>query len=269
MRGSGDRRAFLTLAGAGALVAACRDSSRQVTLTSATDGLAPGPAGQRQKSDGDRGNEDGRRRRENDNDEKPEEVTATEDLMREHGVIRRVLVVYRESAARLRVKNEPVNAEALRTAARLMRSFCEDYHEKELEEGYLFPVLTKASGALAGTVSMLAAQHQRGREITDYVLSMTEKPIDPRRADALARTLEGLVRMYEEHTAIEDTVVFPAWKKVLSPKALSEVAERFEDIEHRTFGKDGFEDAAMRIAGVEKALGIDLSAMTPPPPPKG
>ena len=35
------------------------------------------------------------------------EVTATEDLMREHGVIRRAIVVYREAAMRIRTIRLP------------------------------------------------------------------------------------------------------------------------------------------------------------------
>jgi hypothetical protein len=73
--------------------------------------------------------------------------------------------------------------------------------------------------------------------------------------------------MYEAHAAIEDTIVFPAWKKVLSPRELDQMGDRFEDIEHRTFGKDGFDDAVGEVAAIEKRLGSDLAAMTAPPPP--
>jgi hypothetical protein len=74
--------------------------------------------------------------------------------------------------------------------------------------------------------------------------------------------------MYEEHAAIEDTVVFPAWKAVLSPKELDAMGDRFEEIEHEAFGKDGFEDAVAQVAAIEKSLGIDLGNLTAPPPPE-
>jgi hemerythrin-like domain-containing protein len=72
--------------------------------------------------------------------------------MREHGVIRRVLVVYREASARLRSKPASVPPDALQKAAKLMRSFGEDYHEKQLEEAHIFPALTKA-GPLVSMVN--------------------------------------------------------------------------------------------------------------------
>jgi hemerythrin-like domain-containing protein len=195
-----------------------------------------------------------------------EEVSATEDLMREHGVIRRVLVVYREAATRLRGNPAAVPPDALQKAATLMRSFGEDYHEKQLEEANIFPALLKVSGPLVGPVNALIAQHQRGREITEYVLARTQKAIAAQDAEPLARVLESFARMYELHAAIEDTVIFPAWKKVLTPKELDAMGDRFEEIEHETFGKDGFEDAVGRIAAIESGLGVDLAALTAPPP---
>ena len=72
--------------------------------------------------------------------------------------------------------------------------------------------------------------------------------------------------MYEEHAAIEDTVIFPTWKSRLSAHELDEMGERFEDIEHRTFGHDGFDDAVLQISAIEKELGIELAGFLPPPP---
>lgn len=116
---------------------------------------------------------------------------------------------------------------------------------------------------------MLVAQHQRGREITEYLLAVSRTAIGVADAEPLARTLEAFARMYEERAAREDTVVFPAWKKLLSPKQLEEMGERFEEIEHKTFGKGGFDDAVEQIAAIEKMLGIDLASFTAAPPPKG
>src|SRR5256885_1922640 len=81
------------------------------------------------------------------NEKKAEDVSAVEDLMREHGVIRRVLVVYRESAIRLRGKASSVPPDALQKAAKLIRVFGEDYHETKLEEAHLFPAVKKGGTA--------------------------------------------------------------------------------------------------------------------------
>ena len=230
------RRAFFSLAGTAALVACT------------PNGGARSPSKEEAADDG--------------------EVTATEDLMREHGVIRRVLVVYRECASRLRAAPSPQLAPALQRAATLMRRFAEDYHEKLLEEAHVFPALAaRTNDALSANVATLTAQHRRGREITEFVSAVTKNAIETKNAEPLARTLEAFARMYEEHAAIEDTIVFPAWKKTLSKKQLDEIGDLFEDIEKKTFGHDGFEDAVREIAEIETSLGIDAAAMTAPPPP--
>jgi len=198
------------------------------------------------------------------------EVTATEDLMREHGVIRRALLVYSQLADKLRKSPGSVDAAALHRVGQLFRTFGEDYHERLLEEQHIFPVVRKMKGEAAKYPDILVQQHQRGREITDYLLSVTsQSKISVQHGEPLAQTLEGLVRMYENHAAREDTIVFPAWKTNFSNKQLDELSDQFEDIEHKMFGKDGFEDAEKVISGVEGAFGFaDIAQFTPPPPPK-
>jgi hemerythrin-like domain-containing protein len=202
--------------------------------------------------------------------EKEPEVTATEDLMREHGVIRRALLVYGEMAPKLRQNAASVDAGALRQTAQLFRTFGEDYHERMLEEEHIFPLIGKQGPRLQTYADVLTAQHQRGREVTDYILAVTASgKISSAHAEPLAKVFEGFVRMYENHAAREDTVVFPAWKKNYTDKQLDEISDQFEDIEQKMFGKDGFEDAEKKISQIEEALGFsDLAQFTPPAPPQ-
>jgi hemerythrin-like domain-containing protein len=198
------------------------------------------------------------------------EVGAVEDLMREHGVLRRALLVYRECAAKLRADPGSVDPRALLDTARLFRTFGEDYHERKLEEAYIFPAVKKAGGPAAAYVDVLIAQHNRGREITDYIFAVAGKgAISASDAEALARVFDGLDLMYENHAAREDTIVFPAWKDALSERQLDEMGDKFEDIERAQFGKDGYEDAVAQIGRIEQALGLtDLAQFTAPTPPK-
>jgi len=241
-----NRRSFLTLAGASAALVAClpKASGAVASRTPSAEGASCPPA------TGD-----------------VDDVSAVEDLMREHGVIRRLLVVYREAANRLRVDRGSVPPSALHGAASLMQNFGEDYHERALEEAHIFPAVRKAGGPASGLIDTLAAQHQRGREITSYVLSVSSRGISAGTAEPLAHALEGFARMYEEHAAQEDTVVFQAWKKSQSMPQLLAAGELFEEIEHKTFGKDGFDDARDKIAFIEQELGMTLAGTLAPPPP--
>ncbi len=255
MNDEASRRAFLAIAGTGALFAACRRRER----------VSPDPVGADTLPSADASGEPGQADAGTESDEK--ETTATEDLMREHGVIRRVLVVYREAALRLRSKVTSVPADALQKAAKLMSDFGEAYHERQLEEAHVFPAVTRTGGAAASEVGTLLLQHERGREITAFVLAVTKRGIGAVTAEPLARSLEAFARMYEEHAAREDTIVFPAWKDALSVKQLDEMGDLFEEIERKTFGADGFDDAVEQIAAIERAIGLDPAALIAPRPP--
>jgi hemerythrin-like domain-containing protein len=190
-------------------------------------------------------------------------VTPPEDLMREHGVLKRILLIYREGIRRLQAGNE-LPAQPINAGAAIIRSFIEDYHE-QLEEKYVFPKLERA-GKLTDITAVLRTQHQRGRVITDRVLAATVGAPAPDQAgrDALMRDLSAFIRMYEPHEAREDTVVFPTLRDIVLAKEFRDMAEMFEDEEHRRFGQAGFEGVVGKVADIEKSLGIyDLSQFTP------
>jgi hemerythrin-like domain-containing protein len=190
-------------------------------------------------------------------------VTPPEDLMREHGVLKRILLIYREGIRRLQA-DEQDPSHALNASAGIIRSFIEDYHE-HLEEQYVFPKLEQA-GRLADITSVLRTQHQRGRVLTDRMLSATAgaAALDPPAREALMKDMSAFVRMYEPHEAREDTVVFPALRDVMAPTDFRDLAERFEDEEHQRFGQAGFQGVVDRVADIERSLDIyDLSKFTP------
>lgn len=196
-----------------------------------------------------------------------EDVSATEDLMREHGVLRRTLNVYAEIAGRLRTSPETIDAHTLADAATLFREFGEDYHERTLEEQFIFPEVRQIGGPNEKLVEVLLIQHQRGREITDYLQQIGRSGTIGRNGESVAAALAAMARMYNAHSAWEDTVVFQVWKKRQSRQRLHELAEKFEEIEHEQFGKDGFDDAVGRIARIEELFGLaDLGHYTAPAP---
>jgi hemerythrin-like domain-containing protein len=199
--------------------------------------------------------------------EKKEEETEIpvgppEDLMREHGVLKRVLLIYGEALRRLDAK-EDLPPDALADAADIIRSFVEDYHEK-LEENFLFPRFEKAN-LLVDLVKLLRIQHEAGRRVTDVTLRFANRGSlknDSERA-RLITSMRQFIRMYNPHEAREDTVLFPAFRKIVSPHEFDSLGEDFEKKENELFGEDGFEKVVDKVAGIEKRFGIyDLAQFT-------
>jgi hemerythrin-like domain-containing protein len=190
-------------------------------------------------------------------------VTPTEDLMREHGILRRLLLIYEDIGQRLDGGKEFPLA-ALSGAIDLMRRFIEDYHEKD-EEDFIFPRFEKA-GKLVDLVKVLYAQHQAGRKVTAQLQGLATPAIlkQPKERQKLIKYLEAFIRMYRPHAAWEDTVLYPAFRSVITPQEFDALGDQFEDKEQKLFGKDGYEKIAAEVAGLEKQLGLyDLSQFTP------
>jgi hemerythrin-like domain-containing protein len=195
-------------------------------------------------------------------DDEDKKVSPPEDLMQEHGLLNRVLLIYDTCRRHLEAKeNFPI--EALSNAANIVRIFVENYHEKQ-EENYLFPRFRKANKQ-TDLVAILLKQHNAGRALTDQIMQLTKSPA---RSDTethkLVQALTSFNTMYRPHEAREDTVLFPAFRKIVSQHEYDALGEEFENNEHKLFGKDGFEHMVDRVAGIEKSLGIyDLAQFTP------
>jgi hemerythrin-like domain-containing protein len=205
----------------------------------------------------------GRTRGDEKKDQPEEEVGAAEDLMREHGVLNRILLIYEDGLRRLRAKDD-VPPEVFHKPATLVRKFVEDYHEK-LEENFIFPEFEKRQ-KLADLVKVLREQHDAGRRVTDVVLrnAVGDRFAKPDARAEVVRACEAFVRMYRPHEAREDTVLFPALHKLVPAKQLKDLGERFEKEEDRLFGDEGFEKTVDQVAAIEKQLGIyDLAQFTP------
>jgi hemerythrin-like domain-containing protein len=196
--------------------------------------------------------------------EQPDDVVSpTEDLMREHGVLDRVLLVY-EAAIGKFADGADFDIGVLSRAATIVRDFIEGYHERN-EEQALFPRFRKA-GQLTNLVDVLYQQHQAGRRLTDTILALA--PAVAAAGDERQRMISALkafVAMYRPHEAREDTELFPRLRTIVSPHEFDAMAEDFERAERRKFGDDGFAMMVARVAEIERVLGIDdLAKATPP-----
>ena len=192
-----------------------------------------------------------------------DDIPPTEDLMREHGVLRRVLLVYDEAARRLGAGDATVMT-TIASAANIVHRFVEGYHEK-LEEELVFPKLEKA-GKLGELTKVLREQHAAGRRLTDAVMKAAKagKAASAEQRGAVVADLQSFGRMYAPHAAWEDTELFPVYRQQFTEAELDKLGERFEDQEHKLLGAGGFEGSLKDVGELEKTLGLhDLSKFTP------
>jgi hemerythrin-like domain-containing protein len=197
-----------------------------------------------------------------DKSDMAEEVTPPEDLMREHGVLDRVLLIY-DTAIRRLSANEDFDPAVISDCAKLVQDFIENYHEKS-EEDFLFPRFRKAN-QLTDLVATLLEQHQAGRNVTLNILKSAAQV----RSEAGAKhdcinAMHAFITMYRPHAAREDTVLFPKLRDIVSGHEFDAIGEEMEKREHQHFGEDGFEKAVAHVAELERKVGLyDLKQFTP------
>ena len=190
------------------------------------------------------------------------EVTPPEDLMREHGVLNRVLLVY-EAGLQKFARGEDFNVAILSRAAGIVHEFIEDYHERN-EEQQLFPRFRKA-GQMVEFVNVLYQQHQAGRRLTDTILGLVPASRAPgENRSRLIASVQSFIAMYRPHEAREDTELFPKLRDIVSPHEFDAMAEDFERDERRKFGEDGFERYVAQVAAIEQSIGVNNLALFTP-----
>lgn len=198
------------------------------------------------------------------NNEKQEiEIPFTEDLMKEHGLLNRILLLYEEIIKRIDT-NTDFSLNTLKSIVNIFESFIGNYHEK-LEEEYVFPLFEKHKKELR-LIKTLKNQHTKGREITKQ-LQKTISPqtsLDNKTKKTIKTLLQKYIRMYRPHEVREDTILFPQVRSLINEEEFKELSEKFEEIEHQLFGDKGFESIIKKIEDIEKELGVyQLEQFTP------
>jgi hemerythrin-like domain-containing protein len=201
----------------------------------------------------------------------PSVIPPDDDLMREHGVLKRVLLCYREMIAQAQ-SGEKLNAAHVQDSALIIHDYIEGFHEG-LEEGYVFPrlqsgqvVSTDGTLIVGSTVTTLVVQHARGRVITQFLLThaTARQLASPGMTTRLAAAMQAFDRMYEPHEAWEDTIVYPAFREIVPPAELTALGAHFAELERQQFHADEFTVMVNRVAEIEQELGIDkLDQFTP------
>lgn len=195
------------------------------------------------------------------NSEKEYEIPATEDLMYEHGILNRLLLIFEKNIENIDGKGFSIDL--LKASLDILQSFIQDFHER-LEEDYIFPLFHEHKESIP-LIQILKEQHIQGREITNRLQTiLNSKEITTQNNEEIKVLLQKFVTMYRPHESREDTVLFPYVRNFLSEKEFHELGETFERLEHKFFGVNAHQTILEKIINIEKELGIfNIDCFTP------
>lgn len=188
-------------------------------------------------------------------------ITATERLMRDSGLLLRVMAIYEAGARRLG-GGEDIEPAIFTQAAEVMRDFVHAYHEKQ-EEEQVFARFKKA-GRMVELVDVMQAQHKAGEKLTTQILDLAPKSATKNERQAMIDAMQASMVLYRPHVARELTDVWPTLRTLVTPNEFDELSAQLEQNETEKLGKDGFDKMAKKVEALEKRIGInDLSTFTP------
>jgi hemerythrin-like domain-containing protein len=188
-------------------------------------------------------------------------VTPNEDLMQEHGLVGRVILIYGRAIELLNA-NQSIDLAHVGQAAQIIARVIHGHHEVE-EEKIVFPALEKAN-LLKNLIATLRGQHSAARAITATIGNNANQAgaRDASRRRELIAAMQNFRNMYEPHGAYEDTIVYPAFRQAVGPEEYMRLAEQFAQNERRMNGDKGIQESAAALGKIETALGIELARYT-------
>jgi hemerythrin-like domain-containing protein len=187
-----------------------------------------------------------------------------DDMMHGQGLLERVLLVYEESSRRMAAGDAPVPPEIIRDAAQIVRGYFEDHHQK-LEEKYVFPRFERSTTREhADLVQVLREQHEAGRRLTDRILKLAETKLDdPVGRAQVQASLRDTVRMLRPHESREDSVLLPAFRKLVTAAEYRDLAAEMRKSDART-PTGSLDMMVEKVSALERQLDVyDLAKFTP------
>lgn len=200
-----------------------------------------------------------------DKGEALEEKVATpiENLMKEHGVLMRILAIY-DKVVSDAASGGTFNVSAINRTADLSRGYIGRHHDA-CEERYIFPKFREAH-YIVDIVTELHNQHYAAAMITNQMLALssTGGDLDENSLQTLKNLCAVISRMYRPHMSWEQTIVFPAFYDIVSTDYVKQIQEEMAAEERKILGDTGFRGLVGRLSEIEKEVGTyDLHNYTP------
>ena len=186
-------------------------------------------------------------------------ITATERLMRDSGVLLRILSIYEAGARRLG-GGEDIEPAIFTQAAETMRDFVHDYHEKQ-EDEQVFPRFKKAGRMVELVDVMHGPACAPGQKLTARILELAPKSATKAERQSMIDAMQASIVLYRPHVARELTDVLPTLRTLVTPNEFDELSATLDKDETEKLGKEGFDKMAKKVEALEKRIGINDSAV--------
>ncbi len=170
-----------------------------------------------------------------------QQTPVTEDLMNEHGILNRVLIIFDHF---LTIPDKESHTDKIISCTKIIKEFIEEFHEI-MEETYIFPHF---KGKWRPLIELLIQQHRESREITRDIL----KQANDHDINALTETIQIFIKMYRRHSAREDTIIFRKIRKFITPEEFAKISKIMDEEEDKKFGEHAYDKILAKVIMIEQ-----------------
>jgi len=161
-------------------------------------------------------------------------TTAINQMIEEHRYIEIVIRSLRDAASALD-RSQRLNTQKLRTVVEFLRIYADQRHHQR-EETMFFPVLVKRGVPPGGCpIGGLNHEHEKGRALVsalDEGITFYEQQRSGSDVE-LRQTLQAIADLYQKHLWMEDAMVFPMAKTLITTADNREMKKQFADLDQK------------------------------------
>ena len=179
------------------------------------------------------------------------QTPVTEDLMNEHGLLNRILIIF-DNYLILSNSKKSDKVKYIADAIKIIKEFIEDFHEK-MEEKYIFPCFNNTK--FEDVTKILIQQHIDSRTITSNILELCSL----NKIKELDNEIKLFIKMYRTHSAREDTLIFRKLRKFITEEEMIKISKIMDEKEDEIFGEKAYDGILQKIIIIEQEFGLSLT----------
>ncbi|MFX0095665.1 MAG: hemerythrin domain-containing protein [Candidatus Hodarchaeota archaeon] len=161
----------------------------------------------------------------------------TEELMKEHEAIKRMLSVLEQICKRIE-QGERLPSEKLTQILEFIKLFADQCHHGK-EEDLLFPAMIKAGFPKdGGSIAVMLHEHVIGRNAVKGMAEAIFKYKQSNLAipESFIENARTYIQLLHQHIDKEDNILYPLANQHLSLQAQQDLLEQFERVEREVIG---------------------------------
>ncbi|MFY9606532.1 MAG: hemerythrin domain-containing protein [Thermoplasmata archaeon] len=159
----------------------------------------------------------------------------TDELMNEHRVIERMLVVVSNACDRLE-NGQEVEQELFVGAADFFKNFADKCHHGKEEKLLFVKMQERGVSGEVGPIAVMLREHQDGRGHVRKIAELSATKMTQKTKDGLVRVGRAYVDLLSKHIQKEDNILYPMANQILTKEDQEELAKGFEKVEENVMG---------------------------------